>query len=275
MNKFNNIISNQTEFGCSYCGKNYKTRIYLNKHKVLCETLTRAKNKNKISTPEFTDIEPLPSQTQMYKIILDLSLKCNRLEEKVNDMQIWMDKKKKKINIIDWLRNYKHIPKQTFLQFQESIQILPEEVELILNQSYLQVFQNIINRIFQSSKEDGYLIYPIFHHLDKPTTIFIYNDIYYENNQNQFNNVKWVEANKEQILGFFKNIHFIFGRAFIQWKQNNQEKINMSENLTDSCNKANIKIMGIQFKEDPVYHKWKASLINAIKIPSLTLTNKE
>jgi hypothetical protein len=275
MNKLNNIIANQTEFGCSYCGKNYKTRIYLNKHKILCETLTRAKKKN--TTPEFTDIEPLPSQTQMYKIILDLSLKCNRLEEKVNDMQTWVDKKKKKINIIDWLRNFKQTPSQTFIKFQESINIQPEEIELILHQSYIYVFQIIMNRIFQVKNEYESLnsIYPIYHHLDKPTTIFIYNDIYFETNNNHYNNQKWVEASKEQILGFFKNIHFIFGKAFIQYKKKNEDKIKESDSLADVYNKANIKIMGIQWKDDPIYNKFKSSLINAIKIPSLTLTNKE
>jgi uncharacterized Zn-finger protein len=272
MNKLTNIIANQTEFGCNYCGKNYKTRNYLNKHKVLCETLSRAKKKT--TTPEFTDIDPLPSQTQMYKIILDLSLKCNRLEEKVNDMQIWMDKKKKKINIIDWLKNYKHLPSQTFLHFQDKIEIIVEEVELILHQSYLFVFQNIMNRLFPLIKEDSF-IYPIYHHIDKPNTLFIYNDIYYENNTNHYNNRKWVEANKEQILGFFKNIHFIFGKAFIQWKKMNENKIKESDQLSDIYNKANIKIMNIQWKDDLIYNKCKSSLINAIKIPSYSITNKE
>jgi len=268
MNK-NNIIFNQTEFGCNYCGKNYKTRIYLNKHKILCETLVRAKKKN--TTPEFTDLEPIPSQTQMYKIILDLSLKCNRLEEKVNEMQIWMDKKKKKINIIDWLRNYKIIPDQSFLYFQDSIQILPEEIELILHHSYLHIFQIIMNRIFPL--KDNSFIYPIFHHLDKPNSIFIYNDIYFENNNNHYNNRKWVEASKEQMLKFFKNIHFIFGKAFIQWKKANEDNIKDSDLQSDLYNKANIKIMGIQWKEDLTYNKCRSSLINAIKIPSFTISN--
>ena len=84
-------------FGCSYCGKHYKTRINLNKHQILCETLTRAKKSKTSNNNDKEDfLEPTPSSKQMYKIILDLALKCNHLEEKLEEMQKWVDKKKKK-----------------------------------------------------------------------------------------------------------------------------------------------------------------------------------
>lgn len=131
-----------------------------------------------------------------------------------------------------------------------------------------------MNRIFSNNQSnEHFFVFPIYFHLDKPNSIFIYNDIYFESNNNQFNNRKWVEASKEQILGFFKNIHFIFGKTFIQWKKNNEDKINVSDNLADLFNKANIKLMGINVKEDLTYNKLRTILLNKIKSISLPILN--
>ena len=66
---------------CIYCGKSYKTRLNLDKHLILCETIHRSKNIKGNSNQHVDEIEEkeLPSQRQMYNIILQLTLKCNKL----------------------------------------------------------------------------------------------------------------------------------------------------------------------------------------------------
>ena len=41
----------------------------------------------------------------LYQIILELGNKFNKLEEKVDELNKWVVKTKKKINIIEWLNN--------------------------------------------------------------------------------------------------------------------------------------------------------------------------
>ena len=182
----NNLNSNpnqihQSGFGCIYCGKNYKTKINLQKHQVLCETLSRAKKNKNVNKEEEL---PTPTAKQMYKIILDLSIKCNHLEEKVEQMQKWtINQKRKKINILDWL-NENQNPSQSLETWIPTIQIQEKETELILHHSFMYVLGEIGDRILQT--EDSVL--PLFAFTQKPNTLYVFQE-------NQ-----WLECSKEQLI---------------------------------------------------------------------------
>jgi hypothetical protein len=77
---------------CEFCGKCYKTITNLNKHILLCQVVNRSINKPLTQSVN----ENLPSQETMYKIIESLTIKYNKLEEKMEELQKWVDKKKKK-----------------------------------------------------------------------------------------------------------------------------------------------------------------------------------
>jgi hypothetical protein len=257
-NKYNLLkMQNQNQitcsyFGCSLCGKKYKTTINLNKHKILCDTLTRAKKKN--LTEDFVETEPIPTQKQMYKIILDLSLKCNYLEEKVENMQKWVDRRKKKLNIIDWLQKQEK-PEKMFEEWYKEIFILKEEIEILLHNSFTHIFTEIIQRIFTlyTCKET---LVPIYASVDKPNILYIYK------------NQKWIEASKEDILELFKQIHFQMVKAFLEDKKRKEENISESDSLADVYNKANIKLMSINWREEETCNKFRTILYNKIKSPS-------
>jgi hypothetical protein len=95
---------------CHFCGSQYKTRTNLEKHVILCELKHKAnhsksKNKCRVRLKEEEEEEELPSQRKLYQMVLLLNEKYNRLEEKVEEMNKWIVKKKKKINVIEWLNN--------------------------------------------------------------------------------------------------------------------------------------------------------------------------
>jgi len=256
----NQIQTTCSYFGCSLCGKKYKTCTNLNKHKILCDTLTRAKKKN--LTEDFVETEQIPTQKQMYKIILDLSLKCNYLEEKVENMQKWVDRRKKKLNIIDWLQNQPVKPEKMFEEWYKQIFILKEEIEILLHNSFTHVFTEIIQRIF-TCKETIVVQVPMYASVDKPNILYIYK------NQTQVQtNGKWIEASKEYLLEFFKQIHFQMVKAFLEDKKKKEDKINESDSLADVYNKTNIKLMSINWKEEETYNKFRTILYNKIKSPS-------
>ena len=78
---------------CIYCGKSYKRKTNLSKHVELCELINNSK-KCVIADDEEDDI---PSQKKMYRILLELGQKYSRLEEKVDELNKWVIKKKKKM----------------------------------------------------------------------------------------------------------------------------------------------------------------------------------
>jgi len=120
---------------CEYCGKEYKRRINLDKHFILCEIIYKAKKKDRRIDKETEETnEEMPTQKQMYKMILELALKYNKLEEKMELMSKWVDKTKKKINVLDWLNSSSNLkPELIFDDLADSISILESDLDLIPN----------------------------------------------------------------------------------------------------------------------------------------------
>ena len=130
---------------CEYCGKEYKRKINFDKHFILCEIVYKAK-KNKRIDKENEEIDSeMPSPKQMYQIIQELSLKYDKLEAKMELMSKWIDKTKKKINVLDWLNSSSNLkPELIFDNLADNITILESDLDLLFNGN----FDNILNEIF-------------------------------------------------------------------------------------------------------------------------------
>ena len=87
---------------CHFCGKEYVKKSCLEKHAILCEIIFKTNHKNKNITNNEED-EILPSQRRLYQMLIELGIKYNRLEEKVEEMSKVIVKQRKKINVLDWL----------------------------------------------------------------------------------------------------------------------------------------------------------------------------
>ena len=75
-------------FLCSFCKKEYQTEANLKKHTILCDVLHQA-------TANSVNNQPTPNQTQLYQIIQELTIKQRKMEEKIDQLQKWIDIKKK------------------------------------------------------------------------------------------------------------------------------------------------------------------------------------
>ena len=128
MNKIAQNIPNmikQPAQCCIHCGKSYKKRTNLDKHVILCELLNKSKKTFSLEIEEDQDI---PSQRKMFEILLELGNKFNRIEEKVDELNKWVVKKKKKINVIEWL-NTNIKPEIKFENLIEKIIITDDDVK--------------------------------------------------------------------------------------------------------------------------------------------------
>ena len=133
MNKISNIPNKikQSAQCCVHCGKGYKTRNNLEKHLVLCELV----HKSKRTAINDEEDMPLPSQKQMFQMLLELGQKYSKLEEKIDEMNKWVVKKKKKINVLEWL-NVNMIPELIFENLVDKIPIIESDFEFLLQNSF-------------------------------------------------------------------------------------------------------------------------------------------
>ena len=243
---------------CEYCGKGYKRRINLDKHSILCEIVYKAKKNNKRADKETEEIDAeMPSQKQMYQIIQELSLKYDKLEAKMELMSKWVDKTKKKINVLDWLNSSSNLkPDLIFDNLADNITILESDLDLLFNGN----FDNILNEIFtRNIYEKSESEISLFAFIQKTNTIYVYSrDI-------STLESGWIELSREKFIYFLNKVHFKIVKTLSEWKKNNNEKLNNSEQLEEMYNKAKIKLMSIDFKHDTTLSKIKLSIYNKMK----------
>jgi hypothetical protein len=238
---------------CVYCGKGYKTKTNLEKHLVLCEITHRIQtHKKQTEREEIEDV--LPSQSQLYKIVLDLTIKYNELQDKVDSMSKFVDVKKKKLNIIEWL-NSNMVPEELFdKSFAQKIMILESDITCITssNNTFYDALQCIFERTIYISS-----LQPLFALTQKANSIYVRTN----------HDGQWEELTREKLIYFLNIVHFNFVKALSLWNKKNVETLSCAESelLADVYSHATIKIMSVDFKKESTLNRIKASIYDNIK----------
>jgi len=231
---------------CIYCGKSYKQKSNLVKHVNLCELLNKSK---KFLVVE--DEEVIPSQRKMYEILLELGNKFNRLEEKVDELNKWVIKKKKKINVIEWL-NTNITPKIKFDNLIEKIIITDEDIKYLFENSFADTLNHIFSKnIYKLSESE----YPIFAFVQKINIFYVY-----ENEE-----ARWIELNREALIKFLNKVYMKIFHVFSQHKKNNADKICQDESFSLLCDKTSVKIMNVDFRQESILGKIRANMYSRMK----------
>ena len=158
MNKLASNIPNkikQPSLCCVYCGKSYIKRVNLDKHLVICELLQKTKTKtsiNPIIDSLYNDVEePIPTQRKMFQMLIELGERYSRLEEKVDELNKWVVKKKKKINILGWL-NANRKPSIVFETIIDKIVVTEDDIKKLLDHSFYDIVNDILQVIYDSKE---------------------------------------------------------------------------------------------------------------------------
>jgi len=116
------------QYKCSFCFKSYMRKCNLDKHRVFCEfnsNKTKFRYEGGMGGHEFQ-----PSVADLYSIVIDLSLKYDKLQSEYDTLSRWVQQKKRKINIIEWL-NEKAKPSLSYEEWYEQIQLSRKHLEYI------------------------------------------------------------------------------------------------------------------------------------------------
>jgi hypothetical protein len=249
---------------CNYCGKGYKTRSHLEKHVLLCEITYRSNNKKKILIYEDDD-ESIPSQKRLYQMLMELGEKYFRLEEKVNEMNKWVSKKKKKINVLEWL-NINVKPEITFDKFYEKILVDQTDIDYLFNNSCIDTFDNIFSKTIYTISES---YYPIITFEQRSGLFYIYDKI---NDKEDF---LWYELKREKFIIFLNKIHKKLFKELVEWKKNNIQKMKNDDKYAIEYDKTMVKLMGTEFNKDNMLNKIKTLMYNKMKTDMKSMVEYE
>jgi len=245
---------------CIHCGKSYKKRETLNKHVDLCELLHKSKKAGPLI---IEDDEPIPSQRKMYQMLLELGQKYNRLEEKMEEMNKWVAKKKKKINVLEWL-NASIKPNITFDNILDKIIVQQEDIEYLLHNSFYDVMNEVFSRnIYNYNETEN----PIFAFIQKQNIFYIYTTV-------DDTNI-WVELSKERYIKFLNKVHMKIFKAFCDWKQTKKDEIRTNDAFSILCDKTSLKILNVEFKQETCFAKARSAMYTRMKTDMKSLVEYE
>jgi hypothetical protein len=245
-------VKSSSKFCCGVCNKPYTLKSSLDKHKILCEFKMKTKRENQIELEELGDI---PSHLQLVKIVQQLSLELEKANEKLSEMEKWVSKKKRKLNIVLWL-NTNVTPTMGFLEWVHTeLVVKPDHFENLMENNLFNTIQQIfVDNL--STKED--MVYPISCFTQK-------SGVFYICEKKEDGSPEWRQLVLEDMVLLLKIVKNNMLKQVTKWKEENQYKFDDNDKIAILFNKAVIKLMNISFSQDATLSRIKNGLYNYLK----------
>ena len=256
--KTNNSLS---KLCCSVCHKEYTRKSSLDKHKLLCDYKIKTTLERQIDIEELGDI---PNHYQLAKIVQELTLKMFKMEEKMEEMKKWVDKKKRKVNVISWL-NINIIPTIGFLEWVKISFVIKEEdfISLIDNTLF-----HTVQQIFEYNLcEKNDFIYPIKCFTQKQGNFYICE-------KKPDGSPEWKPLELQDMVLLMKTIQRGLINQLTNWKKDKQQEFGDNDKMAILFNKTVIKLMSISFTQDNTLSRIKNNLYNYLKA-ELTISDQQ
>jgi len=238
-------------YNCKYCNRNYKLKPNYDKHYLLCDTLNKTRISKGKNTKENNADDYVPSMRDMFTLILELTAKNSRLEQKIEELSKWAESKKKKLNVIDWL-NDKYTKNIKYTEWLAGINITRNHLEAVFKSDMATGCYEILQSLLSVDMTDE--IMPIKAFDQKENLLFIYND-----------------DNTWEILSqtMFANLMNILSKKiiteFLKWQTENKSKMRQDEfSYTYARNVQ--KIMGGNLTQEQIHMRVKRELYNYLKM---------
>ena len=242
---------------CSICGNGYKTQTKLARHLILCEFLCKAKQNKTGGVVEEEDVVVVPSQKVMYQLLLDLAQKYNRMEEKLEAVNQWVNRNKraKPIDIVDWLNKNNNTPSCTFERLADQVRIEPSDVEHLMQHTFYDTIGLILSRCLFGGVSLLPSSLPLFAFVCKSNQLYAYYD----------NTSSWAELTRDKLVRFLNIVHKKISKAMFDWKHAHREVIGGNDHVATVFDKSLLKLMSINFNNDVTFGKMNSMLYSRLK----------
>lgn len=238
-------------YNCNACNKNYTKKSSLEKHKILCNFKMKTKRENQIENEEIGD---MPTHAELVAIVQELTLKMLKMEEKMAENQQWIERKKKKINVITWL-NANINPTVGFIEWVKNyINVNSEHFEYLLDNDLC----DTIHKIFiHNLSENNNFIYPMRCFTQK-------SGIFYIAEKKEDGKAEWRLLTSEDMNFLLKTIQNYTTKILMKWKIDNQQQIDDNIKISNKFHKAIGKLYSI-FIVNNIISKIKNNLFDYLK----------
>jgi hypothetical protein len=172
-----------------------------------------------------------PNVRVLYEIILEMNAKMNKMEAKMEEYEKWIQLKKRKINIVDWLNEkYKdYPPSSSYSGWVDSISLNRQHLEMVFEYDYVGGVVLILQSLLPPLSES----LPIKCFDKKENVLFIVG------NDNKWELMSSVLFEKLMLILSKKLV-----KEFLNWQDENEEKIHRDDNFANTYAQNLKKVMG-------------------------------
>ena len=257
--KMISTVIKTTSYSCALCKKGYTRKGSLDKHIVLCEIKSKSKLELQVAVEEASD---KPTYDQLVKIVQELSIKYVKMEEKMMEMQQYIDRKKKKVDIISWLNTHVK-PTVGYLEWVNSIVTVETDHFLYLLKPETTIFECLFE-VFAYNLDKSDFVCPIKCFAQKNGVFYICEPL---EDASAYSLVaySWKEMELQDFVLLLKIVQKKMIGELNDWRKCNQKLFYDNDKIADQFNKAVIKLMNITFTQDATMSKIKNSLYHYLR----------
>jgi len=249
-------------YSCALCKKPYTRKGSLDKHIILCEFKSKSKLELQVAVEEASDN---PTYDQLVQIVQELSIKYVKMEEKMTEMQQYIDRKKKKVDIIGWLNTHVK-PTTGFLEWVNSIVTVEPSHFMHLLRPETTIFECLFE-VFAYNLDKRDFICPLTCFAQKNGVFYICEPLDDQSICASVSNIcSWRELQLEDFVLLLKHVQKKLIGELSDWRKENQKLFYDNDKIADQFNKAVIKLMNITFTQDANMSKIKNSLYHYLKV---------
>lgn len=231
---------------CGLCGKTFRRKGYYEKHLIKCENIHKSKYLQQADAEAEND---MPTYKQLVDLVLELSHKQNKMELELQRMRKFVEKTKKKIDIIEWLNE--NLPDA------EDFNIWLKNIKISEDQLFYIFDNDLIDGIFKILTH--YL--PITNNKCHPIKCYDqYRNVFYLHSGNV-----WIKSNEDDILKIIKKINVKIVKKFMEWKEEHKEKIRNDNDFHKTYLEYMNRILGSNKTTEQICSKLKGKIYNYLK----------
>lgn len=205
---------------CINCTRKYKLKYNYDRHVPFCNLLYSNRREREA---EADGREKIPSQQELLKIVQELVIRCNKLENDVHKLQQTGNNRQKK-NIVEWLKK-SPAPSMTVSAWFQSIIVTDANLDIVFSRDFTEGIKSCIQSMTNSSG-NGADNLPIRAFSQKPNTLYVYTT-------NERNQLEWSMVSNEFLQKMIADLSHKFLLQFIKWQNTNQEQIDGSETMKE------------------------------------------
>ena len=237
---------------CQYCFNEYTRKSSYTRHTVFCEMIHKSKRERICEEEE----SKIPTLKEMYIVMQEMTYNYKKMEDKLKELQKWVNRKKTKLDVVSWLNSNLNVV-DVFEEWIKKIVVTEEDMFILQDKQFIDTINSICSRIITEN-------IPIICFEEKSNVFYIYTNINIEEDNDEQTQC-WVKMSSKNFNLMVRILHSKVFKIVCLWKNENEEKILKNKKMDELYNKILMKVMKFDFSSELLMSKIRVILFSHLK----------